>query len=84
MGTMDTIICSIGIQKKTGIIINEKGEVLNSPEKAEEEEQMSKSALESTTITGIKEQKNYTPISKYKPTGHLVYNPDVFQAISGK
>ena len=28
-----------------------------------------------------KEQKQYTPIDKYKPTGKFVYNPDILEKI---
>lgn len=59
-------------KRKTGIAINEKGEELK-PKVTETSE----------TITSSKENKNYTPISNYKPSGNLVYNPDVFNAISG-
>jgi hypothetical protein len=61
-------------KKKTGIIINEKGEVLNPIETIEEQP--------IPNIIVDKEQK-YTPIAKYKPTGNLVYNPDMFHAIAG-
>ena len=59
----------IEYKKRTGITINEKGEEVK-PKSSEQE-------------TVIKENKNYTPITNYKPSGHLVYNPDVFNAISG-
>ena len=26
--------------------------------------------------------KNHTPINKYKPTGQLLYNPELFDAMS--
>ena len=31
-----------------------------------------------------KETRRYTPINKYKPIGHLVYNPDIFEKIQGR
>ena len=31
-----------------------------------------------------KEQKQYTPIGKYKPTGNLVYNQEFFEKIEKK
>jgi hypothetical protein len=31
-----------------------------------------------------KTQKEYTPIGKYKPTGNLVYNPEIFEKIEKK
>lgn len=67
-------------KKKTGIIIDEKGQVLNKPEITEEYD----SVKESTDRTNsTKEQKQFTPISGYKPSGKLIYNPDMYQAISG-
>jgi len=32
----------------------------------------------------VKEQKQYTPVSKYKPTGNFVYNPDILEKIDKK
>jgi len=34
--------------------------------------------------TAIKEAPKYIPISTYKPTGNLVYNPDIFEKIEKK
>jgi hypothetical protein len=31
-----------------------------------------------------KEQKQFTPIDKYKPTGNLVYHPEMFEKIEKK
>ena len=59
-------------KKRTGIVINEKGEVVKTKQ------------VEADKDIIVKETKNYTPITNYKPTGHLVYNPDVLNAISGK
>lgn len=56
-------------KRRTGISINEKGEEI-------------KIKVNEPDIP-IKENKTYTPITSYKPSGHLVYNPDVFNAISG-
>ena len=59
-------------KKRTGIAINEKGEVIKPKTTGIEKDEI------------VKETKNYTPITNYKPSGRLVYNPDVFSAISGK
>jgi hypothetical protein len=66
-------------KKKTGIVINEKGEVLNPPDVEEHLENEQVQEKEST----IKRGKQYTEISKYSPSGKLVYNPELFYAISG-
>jgi len=34
--------------------------------------------------TAIKEAPKYTPITTYKPTGNLVYNPDILEKIEKK
>jgi len=60
-------------KKKTGIVVDEKGNVLE--EKKEEEEE------ESNTKTLRKDGKHYTPIDKYKPTGNLVYSPDILEKL---
>lgn len=63
------------IRKKTGFIVDEKGNLIDRVEKKEDE----------TNTIGIpsndprdeppatREQKKYTPIEKYKPTGNLIY-----------
>jgi hypothetical protein len=63
----------LAYKKKTGIVINEKGEVLNPVEEN----------IEQTPNVIIDKETKYTPIAKYKPTGNLVYNPDMFHAIAG-
>lgn len=36
-------------------------------------------------LTQIKDTKpQFTPINKYKPTGNLVYNPDILEKIEKK
>lgn len=67
-------------KKKTGNIINEKGQVLN-PEINDENKETHDTKLLFGSTT--KEQKNYTPIGKYTPTGNLVYNANLFKAVSG-
>lgn len=70
-------------KKKTGIIIDEKGQVLNKPE--EIEDTLAENNIPSNIDYRLanKEEKKYTPVSSYKPSGKLVYNPDLFNAISG-
>jgi hypothetical protein len=68
-------------KKKTGIIIDEKGQVINKHEVVEERNNEIDSSVQESNTN--KESKNYTPISQYKPSGKLVYNPDMFNAISG-
>jgi len=62
-------------KKKTGLILDESGRVVEKTEDEAEERNNSK------TITDKKQQKDYTPIAKYKPTGNLVYNSEMFEQI---
>jgi hypothetical protein len=61
-------------KNRTGIVINERGQV---SEKNIE--------VEANVVTlKEKEEKKFTSINTYKPTGNLVYNPDMFQAFSNR
>jgi hypothetical protein len=62
-------------KKKTGIIINEKGQVVSDLIPVE--------PVDGKMPYETKDEKKFTSINNYKPTGHLVYNPDVFEAIVG-
>jgi len=61
-------------KKKTGVVINERGEVV---EKTEEEQ-------EDTSKKSGKSQKDYKSVHSYKPTGNLVYSADMFEKIEKK
>lgn len=80
-------------KKKTGKIMNEKGEITD-PRKAanddddEEDEdginagifnRTNHSSNQDGASSSKKQNKDYTPIDKYKPTGKFVYNPDVLE-----
>lgn len=72
-------------KKKTGIVIDERGNITEKPDQEngattgeavnpnDPVDKHSKSA-----------NKNYTPINKYKPTGNMVYNPEIFEKIEKK
>lgn len=62
------------VKKQTGVIINEKGHIIEKSEPDDAE----------INIVQNKPGKEYTPIGTYKPTGKLVYNPDMFSKISDK
>lgn len=70
------------IKKKQGIVIDEKGNVL---EKKEETDGDPNSKMlndrNGNNEPNKKDQKNYTPIGSYKPTGNLVYNPEMFEKL---
>ena len=62
-------------KKKTGIVVDQNGIVIKSS-KTENSE------TKDTTTEHVKDiNKHFTPISKYKPTGHLLYDAELFDAI---
>jgi hypothetical protein len=71
------------IKKKTGNIVDQFGNLVK---KGEEEEDTTNSGLFNDKHGGPpqKEQKQYTPIDQYKPSGNLVYKPEHFQKIEKK
>lgn len=69
------------LKKKSGIIVNERGEILDKTESTQNPENMNTKILNDKTAPTQKEQKQYTPIGSYKPTGNLVYNPEIFEKI---
>lgn len=68
-------------KKKTGMVINEKGEVIS---KQEDKEDDMNTRMLNEKQSNQKDQKNYTPIAQYKPTGNLVYGSDMFEKIEKK
>jgi hypothetical protein len=67
------------VKKKTGLVLDEKGNIID---KIEDEEP--NTLLASAKPAGDKQQKTqkqYTPIGQYKPTGTLVYNPDMLEKL---
>jgi len=71
------------IKKKTGKIIDEKGNVIESEEGNNNDDPNSKMFNDKNNPTG-KEKKEYKPINQYKPTGNLVYNPEMFEKLEKK
>jgi len=71
------------VKKKTGIVLDEKGNIIS---KKEEEEEGESKMFQSGEKGGAnqKTQKQYTPIDKYKPTGNLIYGQDMFDKLEKK
>jgi hypothetical protein len=69
-------------KKKTGMVINEKGQVISS--KGDDNIEQQTNDISSKSVTVDKNGKKYTPIDKYKPTGNLVYDPEMFAKIEKK
>ncbi len=85
------------IKKKTGIVIDEYGSKLDENENEENEEKnldngmfnmresnQDKNSYSQTSNKGGGNQKKYTPINSYKPSGNLVYNKDLLDKIEDK
>jgi len=72
------------VEKKTGMVIDERGNIIS--KKGEETEE----SLDNKTINGKPgnpknaNQKQYTPIHNYKPTGNLIYNQEMFEKLEKK
>tara|TARA_B110000879_G_scaffold186550_2_gene247757 strand:+ start:1323 stop:1904 length:582 start_codon:yes stop_codon:yes gene_type:complete len=74
------------IRKKTGKVLDEKGNVIRdlNLEKDEEEDDMNSKLFNDKNNTLQKGQKEYTSVKDYKPTGNLVYNPELFERLEKK
>lgn len=75
------------VKKKTGIVLDEKGNVVDRTDKRDNvvhSNDPNTRLLNDKQNPQQKEQKQYTPIQSYKPTGNLVYNKDFFDKIEKK
>jgi len=76
-------------KKKTGIIVDEHGKIVDSTNDVQEKESDDPNMRmlnekRGTNQPTTKQQKEYTPIGNYKPTGNLVYNQEFFEKIEKK
>ena len=73
-------------KKKTGMVINEKGEIVSKQDDSKEDDMNGGLFNDKQNVNqkDQKEQKQYTPIGQYKPTGNLVYGSDMFEKIEKK
>jgi hypothetical protein len=69
------------IKKKLGIVLDEKGNVI---EKGEMEIESHDPAVRLVQANAKKDQRQFTPIGQYKPTGNLVYDPEMFEKLEKK
>ena len=67
-------------KKKTGISVDEFGQVVENKQATIEDDVNSNITLKQSNTQG----KQYPSTAQYKPTGHLVYNPDMFNSIEKK
>ena len=76
-------------KKRTGHIIDENGRIIDTKDDDDEtgkEDNFNSKILNDRNYNHVqqKEQKQYTPIGQYKPTGNLVYNQEFFEKIEKK
>lgn len=75
------------IKKRMGVILDERGNVLeklNENIEIESHDPNQRLLNMNTAANSKKDQKQFTPIDKYKPTGNLVYNPEMFEKLEKK
>ena len=70
------------IKKKTGLQVNEYGQIIE--QEKEEDLEENNSAEQPVSMQQIKNSKKYTPINSYKPSGKLVYSEDLLNKIENK
>ena len=73
-------------RKKTGVSVDETGQVISKKNDMTEINNSGdpNAQILNTGETPDKPHKQYTSINQYKPTGNLVYNPDMFNRIEKK
>jgi len=76
----------VEIKKKTGVAVDGYGNVVMKKNKQQDKESLNGLLLKNTpadkkSILKKKNDKNYTDISTYKPTGNLIYNTKMIQSI---
>ncbi len=74
------------IKKKTGKIIDEKGNIIGDMNaEVEDEPNVNSSIFKTNNVnTTGPVQKQYTPINNYKPSGNLIYDNELFEKIDKK
>jgi hypothetical protein len=72
------------IKKKMGLIVDENGNVVEKLEGGQGDNLNDRLLNRSGDKIEKKEQKNFTPISNYKPTGNFVYDPEFFEKLGKK
>jgi len=71
------------IKKKTGKIIDEKGNIIDKGNEDNGNDPNSQ-IFNDKQNTMQKGKKEYTSVSEYKPTGNLVYNPEILEKLEKK
>lgn len=71
------------LKKKRGILVDEHGNIID---KVEQSNDINSTILNDRNAPpgAKKDQKQYTPIGSYRPTGNLVYNQDILETLEKK
>ena len=74
------------VKKKTGILLDEKGNIKKKPGEEDDEDTDINSILlnDKQSAPVAKPQTQYTDTKDYKPTGKLVYNPEMLERVEKK
>jgi UTP-glucose-1-phosphate uridylyltransferase len=75
------------IRRKTGINLDNNGNIVEKHNKKEDvvdEDDINAGLFNDSNNVLEKPKKQYNDISEYKPTGRLVYNPEILQKIEKK
>ena len=70
------------VKKKIGVIIDEKGNVIDKVDNPETNAILAQAQIQTQTQTQT--HKQYTPIGTYKPSGNLVYGADIMAKLEKK
>jgi hypothetical protein len=70
------------LKKKMGVILDERGNILE--KKNSEEDNVNAETQLSNGNSSQKLQKQYNSTKDYKPTGNLVYSPDILEKLEKK
>jgi hypothetical protein len=70
------------LKKRTGIVVDEKGNIIEKKNEEEEDNDPNSKLLNNGKQVTQKNQKQYTPIDQYKPTG--VYNKEILEKLEKK
>ena len=71
------------LKKKTGVIVDEKGNIINNDD-GNEDDDLDSNLFNNKPNNLQKQPREYTDPSEYKPTGNLVYRPEMFEKLEKK
>lgn len=72
------------VKKKLGVVLDEKGNVLETLGEPEIESHDPNVRLMQMNAKKEKDRRQFTPIGQYKPTGNMVYDPEMFEKLEKK